>query len=755
MTVGVRRFLPRAIAVVAAIAMTLSGAAPTAPAGAQEPDPLLADSLAALSTLVSPENCTKKDAADGDVENGITLLYVFCDDGVPPVEGGEGGIPVPVKYRANSAGNDWTGLPLPASVEEVAEAAEDDLRPERENRITLDVDISLPPSGASALFPEEEPVGVPVSGQPVIVFMHGCCGGNKTSWEAETIDGTNELWHHSNAWFAANGYVVINYTARGFRNSNDRGSTGTTQLDSRRYEINDYQYLVGLLRDHDTMQRRNGAAPVFSINPKKIGAVGGSYGGGFSWMAITDPTWRAPVSRTRMRLAAAVPKYGWTDLVEALVPSGHYFDKNPAGRTQIAPSDPKKALSRAPIGVEKQSIVTGLYASGNLATGNHTTFPAYLDDAYTRLQQGEPYDGDPNLERIVDMFLNDRSAYFQNQFWKRVGRGFKVPIYAPATWTDPLFPTIESVRFYNKLKKLNPRYPIGMYLGDYQHFVQNKPKEWGDLCGEDLHVCTAEDHTISGGAFGVPPVITAATRFRSGINSRIDQFLDHFLLGRGQRPALKVSSTTTICAANATETYKVDEPGIEYRAGTWRALTSGKPKRFGWTGGGAVTITTSTAALDRHAEESDPVVRDRQPNKCFSTGQTSPGPGVVQLVSEELKAGFTMMGLPVVSSKLETTATDYWIAARLFDQAPDGGLTMVTRGVCRANLTVSETEDCSTFALFGNGWRFQKGHKLVLELSQSDTPFLRRNNVPSTIAFPDVNLTVPTVPAKFEADFRG
>ena len=752
MTAVVRRLLPRVIAVVAAIAMTLSGAAPTTPAGAQEPDPLLADSLAALSSLVSPDNCTKKDAADGDVENGIALLYVFCDDGVPPTGGGEGGIPVPVKYRANAAGNDWTGLPLPAPVEEVAEAAEDDLRPERENRITLDVDISLPPSGASVLFPDDPPVGVPASGQPVIVFMHGCCGGNKTSWEAGSVDGTNELWHHSNAWFASRGYVVINYTARGFRDANDRGSTGTTQLDSRRYEINDYQYLVGLLADHDSIQSGNGVAPVFSINPKKVGAVGGSYGGGFSWLAITDPTWRAPVSRTPMRLAAAVPKYGWTDLVEALVPSGHYMDKNAAGRTQIAPTDPKKALSRDPLGVEKQSIVTGLYASGNLATGNHTTFPAYVDDAYTRLQQGEPYDGDPNMEHLADMFLNDRSAYFQNQFWKRVGRGFKVPIYAPATWTDPLFPTNESVRFYNKLKKLNRKYPIGMYLGDYQHFVQNKPKEWGDLCGKDHHVCVLEDYPVVGGK---PNLKRPNARQRTGINTRISQFLDHFLYRKGKRPPLKVSSTTTVCAANATETYKVDEPGIEYRAGTWRALTGGKPQRFGWTGGGAATVTTTSAAFDRHAEESDPVVRDRQANKCFSTAQTNPGPGVVQVVSEELKSGFTMTGLPIVTSKIETTATDYWISARLFDQAPDGGLTMVTRGVCRANLTVSEKENCSTFSLFGNAWRFQKGHRLVLELSQSDTPFLRRNNFPSTIAFPDINLVVPTVPAKFKVDFRG
>jgi hypothetical protein len=42
--------------------------------------------------------------------------------------------------------------------------------------------------------------------------------------------------------------------------------------------------------------------------------VGGSYGGGFSWMAFTDPKWDSP-GGTDMQLAAAAPKYGWSDLV--------------------------------------------------------------------------------------------------------------------------------------------------------------------------------------------------------------------------------------------------------------------------------------------------------------------------------------------------------------------------------------------------------------------------------------------------------
>ena len=80
---------------------------------------------------------------------------------------------------------------------------------------------------------------------------------------------------------------------------------------------------------------------VFDINPRRIGAVGGSYGGGFSWLALTDPTWSSPLHGVGMKLGAVVPKYGWTDLVEALAPSGHYRDRDlRTNRTVIAPSDP-------------------------------------------------------------------------------------------------------------------------------------------------------------------------------------------------------------------------------------------------------------------------------------------------------------------------------------------------------------------------------------------------------------------------------
>ena len=723
------------------------------------PNPLVTDSLAALDGLVTKTggSCTMRDAADDETSTDTRFPYVHCNDGLPPVGGGDNGIPVPVAYASNATGTDFAGLPSPAPAAEITEKdALFDLQPDAAgDRVTLDVDVTLPAGPGIATEYEQpwETKPAPKGGYPVLAFMHGCCGGNKSSWQAATIDGGNESWHQSNAWYAARGYVVVTYTARGFRDANNQGSTGSTQLDSRSYEINDYQYLVGLMVDHDAKRRAEGKPPIFNVNPNKVGAIGGSYGGGFSWMALTDPKWKSPANRIPIKLAAAAPRYGWTDLVEALVPSGHFVDRDhETGKTVVAPTGIADALSRHPIGVEKQSIVSLLYASGNLMNMNHTTFPEWMHSAYQRLQAGEPYNDDAQLETVVDWFLADRSAYYQENFWKQVGKGLRVPAFIAATLTDPLFTAMESgVRFYNKLKQVAPKYPVQMYLGDYQHFAANKAKEWGDLCSDDHHVCTIDDFKRADGTYNLN---RASSRVRVGINTRMNRFLDFYLRGKGSQPQRRVWGTTQICASNATDGFPADEPGIEYTAPSWRALSPGI-QRYAWTGGGAATTTTTSAATDSHAAESDAGYRQTQTNKCFTTSDLQSAPGVLQYV-DEVTDTFTLMGLPSVKLTYSETvdASIYWVAARLYDQSPEGTMTMVTRGVCRVNETSDPDVGCETFNLWGNGWTFEKGHTLVLEVTQSDVPMFRRNNLPSSLSFEAAELKLPVTNETLRTDFR-
>ena len=736
---SVRRVACVALAV--ALALPAALAARPAPVQAQtERHPVVAASLEALAALV--EQCTEKDAADDDVENGVELGFLFCDDGATS-NAGALGVPVPVAYHPTESGDDFTGLPAPATAEEIAAADErDDLQPEESgDRVTLDVDVSLPPATKR----------IPKGGRPLMVLAHGF-GENEARWEAATTQGSTETWHQSNAWFAARGYVVVNYRARGHRNSNEGGATGTAQLDSRRYEVNDLQYLAGLLADYDADRVAAGEEPLFRINPKKVAVNGGSYGGWLAWMALTDHKWKSPATGKTMRIGAVVPRFGPTDILESLVPSGHYFDRVPGKAVpSLASVDPAKAVSRSPVGVMKQSIVSGFVASANNHGGDHVHLPQYVYDAYARLQQGEPYDGDEALEPVVERFIADSSAYYQQPFWKRVAKGLKVPIFSAAATTDPLFPAIETVRFYNKLKKLSPRYPIEMYFGDYQHvYAQNKAKEWGDVCGEDRHVCTLDDYRDGEGKLklGKAP----ATLMHQGVNSRINRFLDHYLLGARKRPPLNAVMSTTTCPANATESLPADEPGLTYAAPTWRALAP-KDVVFGWSGGG----TTSVIAPDLHGVESDPVARSRNASvpKCYTTDDTDPGMNVVQYETEPIASPFTLLGIPTLTLEYETMAADYWIAARVYDRQPDGGaMTLVTRGVCKVNLDAHEERTCEVFDLHGNGWAFEKDHTLVVEVTQADVPFLRRDNEVSTIDFASANIRLPIADPKRVSDPR-
>ena len=83
--------------------------------------------------------------------------------------------------------------------------------------------------------------------------------------------------------------------------------------------------------------------------------------------------------------------------------------------------------------------------------------------------------------------------------------------------------------------------------------------------------------------------------------------------------------------------------------------------------------------------------------------------------------------------------------ARIWDVAPDGTTLLVTRGTYRID-TPAYDESAGTLhlPLFGNHWRLAPGHRIRLDLTQNDTPYLRTSNIPSGIEFEPPTLTLPT-----------
>jgi cephalosporin-C deacetylase-like acetyl esterase len=206
--------------------------------------------------------------------------------------------------------------------------------------VPLDADVALPATGRGPF--------------PLIVMLHGL-GGSKTVWETTRDDGLLD-----DVTFAAMGYAVLMYTARGFGDScgtaQSRVGTpacaeGYIHVADQRYEIHDTQYLAGMLVDEGIAQ-------------PDIAVLGISYGAAEALELavlknrVREPDgslvpWRSPKRRIPMEIAAAYAEWPWDDLASALAPNGRLLTATDAG--------PQSDLQ--PVGVEKQSWADLLYSA--------------------------------------------------------------------------------------------------------------------------------------------------------------------------------------------------------------------------------------------------------------------------------------------------------------------------------------------------------------------------------------------------------
>jgi acetyl esterase/lipase len=667
-----------------------------------------------LSSLKS--SCQRQDAADGELSNGAKLPYEFCDDGVPPTggttanQGAVNAIPVPERYAG------FALLPPKASPDPGSGA-------DTNGDVALDADVSLPDP---SLNPR------PADGYPLMVMMHTCCSGDKRNFEASTVDGAGETWHYSNAWFAARGYVVLNYTSRGFVDGSGRGSTGQMQLDSRRYEVNDFQHLACQLAGDAS----------FQIDPRRVVVTGGSYGAGLAWMATTDPSWSCGTAdrpALRLRLAAAAPRYGWSDLLYSLAPNGTHR------RDVLPPADPAHASTRDPFGFPRKSIVTALFGTGTGGTppsGSHTTFPPSVTSAAACLESSDPYESNPLCAEffatVVDQVLNDSSPYYQTDFFDGLAHGTikPVPLFSVGSSSSPLFSQVEHRAMVERLRSAVPRYPVQEYYGDVGDFTQNKAKEWGDLCGADHHVCTLADY--SAGLNANPPTLQGR-----GVTTRLNRFVDRFARPPGNpsapAPAFDVTAALQVCSATASPERPADEPGPRFTASNFAQLA---PSELRLEATGSQT-TTSAAAPNLHAPSSDPIANVFNGSNC-PVETTPAGPGVATYDLAPLAAAVTAIGRTRVTVPYTSTGAGQGLElnARLYDVLPDGRAVLVDRGGVR----IAQPSGTVEFDLNGNGWRVARGDRLRIELAQDDDPYVTRSNQPSTMTLAGVTLQLPVRP---------
>lgn len=532
----------------------------------------------------------------------------------------------------------------------------------------IDVNAILPPA----------PVAGADGPYPAIGVFHGW-GGSKIGLE----DARTRGW-------AEEGYVVFSMSDRGWGNScgssdpdrlplSTKCAEGYNHLMDTRYEVRDAQHLFGVLADEGLVQ------------PDRIGATGVSYGGGLSMAlaALRDRTmlpdgslvpWTSPEG-TPMELAAAVPQWPWSDLAYSLMPNGATLD-------YVADAPYLGPTGTAPIGVMKESYVSGLFALGQ-ALSNYA--PAGTDpDAdlvtwYGLISAGEPYDVNPLAQDVVEEIATHHSSYYVDHSRP------PAPLLIQSGWNDDLFPVDEAVRFYNRTRTEYPGDPISLYLMDDGHDrSQSKPADVA--------------------AFA----------------ARLDAWFDHYLKGAGPAPESRVEALTTRCGAAS------EGP---YAAPTWKDLAPGEIRLAE-----AAAKTVTPAAGDPSIGLAfDPIAGK---NACATaSGADPPGAASYRLVPAPAP-GFTLAGSPTVVADIATTGSTSQLAARLLDVSPDGKTeALVTRGLLRPGAG----GDGVIFQLHPQAYRFAPGHIAKLELLPADAPYSRPSNGQAPVSVSNLELRLPVL----------
>jgi dienelactone hydrolase len=549
--------------------------------------------------------------------------------------------------------------------------------------VPLDVDVTLPAQGNGPF--------------PTIVMLHGW-GGDKTNFETSSSAGDgSSTFHYNNTYYARRGYAVVNYSARGFGNSCGGGASGDhagpcgkgyIHLADQRYEARDTQHLLGRLVDQG-ITRANA-----------MGVTGISYGGGQSMELaflndkIRKPNgdlarWRSPKGRA-LHLAAAFPRWPWSDLVDALLPNGRFLD------TGVAP----EGQSLNPIGIPIQSYITGLYALGQISGYYCGTAPAStpcmdreanLPMSFAQIQAGQPLSADARA--TLRKTYENHSAYALRFV---PGHSRPAPLLIQNGWTDDLFPAAHALRPYNYLRSAYRGFPVSLQFADIGHSRGSNK--------------SGTNHYLN----------NQGARFFA---ARLQDY------GTGPAPGA-VTAFTQTCPQT-----KADEGPFKARtfeALQGRDLTFGAPKAQKFT---------SAGGNPEVAKEFDPIAGTS--DSCKTIAETNePNDATYR---HRFDAGMVAMGPPTVRATIHTTGKYGQIDARLWDVF-GGEQRLVDRGVYSLKPNQSGR---IRFQLHGNGWRFKRGHEAVLQLLGRDAPYYQAGKPqdPVSVTVSKVTIDLPRLAA--------
>jgi pimeloyl-ACP methyl ester carboxylesterase len=547
--------------------------------------------------------------------------------------------------------------------------ASDDQRIPSFDGLPMDVDVTLPAAGTAPY--------------PTILMLHGF-PGTKESFEAPSPEGKdNHTYHWNNTWFAQQGYAVVNVSSRGFGRSCGVPDSRTAPACDRgwfhpvgdqRYELHDFQHLLGLLVDDGV------------VNPDAIGVTGTSMGGGATMqLAFLEnrirnvdgsfSPWTSPAGKP-LRVAAAYPRWGYSDLAYSLVPNGRALDYAIA----------QKPESTNPVGVAKSSVINALAAGGTLGfTAPEGADPtADLTGWLKVVNAGEPYG--QAATAIVEQIATYKSS-------TGISGTPTVPLLIMMGWTDPVFPAIEAIRPYVKLRtQTNDAAEITLQLGDVGHFTSGNP-------------------------------LSQYKVFNDGATP----FFERHLKGQGPgRPLGAVTAFLQGCPKGSAGSSPIF-------ASSYEKLARGSLELNRKSGS-----VSSSGGSDRSAAAADPV---KNADRCLQVqGGSTQGTTILQRTSP----GFTMLGLPRVVATVDTTGKYGQLDALLWEVTGSRARRrqrLVDFGVYRLR---PNEKGVVIFQLQGNGYRFAKGSTIKLELRGRTPNLYQPSKGKFRVKLSDITVEIPT-----------
>jgi fermentation-respiration switch protein FrsA (DUF1100 family) len=461
-------------------------------------------------------------------------------------------------------------------------------------------------------------------------------------------------------------------------------------ISDTRYEARDTQYLLGLLADEGFVQ------------PKDIGVMGASYGGGQSLelaylknrIRLPDGSfvpWKSAGGKP-MAIGAAFSIAPYSDLVAAQEPNGRFLDGEVAPRGQ----------SFEPVGVPLQSIDYALYIEGYYL-GAYYAPPGTDPEADPISWYGLQYAGEPwgtGFEQVANQIYDYHDAAGISS------SGTPAPMLIETGWTDDVFPVEQALRVYNQVRASGG--DVALMFGDVGHAI-------------------ASNKTNTLQAFALE-----ATRFFAAN-----------LKSEGEAPKNgSVTAYTQTCPKSAPD-------GGPFTAREWPKLATGT-LTFGSSAAQTFDYRGASSAIAQEFDPIEEIQKERAEGNPYANGnvcketKSEPEPEPKSATYTMTSPDFTMMGLPTITANVLTTGAYGQIDARLWDVLPSGEERLVTRGVYR--LSENQT-GAITFQLHGNGYEFANGDTGKLELLGRDAPYYRASNpqFPFTVQVSDLSAVLPTL----------